>query len=201
MDAVQSLAREHRLILRTLEAFEAYVGYVEAAIPVDRFDLQRFVAFFQDFAGLNHHDKEEALLFPALLETGLDWNDDPLARLRREHDQEQYLTQSLEHSALQGQAWSEDERQHFLNIAKEFIAFQRNHVRFENTEVYPRAERLSETTRARLTRDMERLTDSVRVRNDRLVELADILTRRYTLNERIPCEGPDRRDRQLATRS
>lgn len=200
MDALQSLAREHRLILRTLEAFEIYVGYVDATIPVDRFDLQRFVAFFQDFAGLNHHDKEEALLFPALLETGLAWDGEPLARLRREHDQEQYLMQSLEHSAMQGEAWSEDERQHFLNIAKEFIAFQRNHVRFENTEVYPRAERLSETTRARLTRDMERLDDSIRVRNDRLVELAEILTRRYVLNERTPCAGTNRVDRSSAMR-
>jgi hemerythrin-like domain-containing protein len=184
MEATQSLAREHRLILRTLEAFEAYVGYVDATIEVDRFDLQRFIAFFRDFSGLNHHDKEEALFFPTLLEAGLDWNAGPLARLRREHDQEQYLMQSLEHSALQGQAWSADERQHFLNIAKEFIAFQRNHVRFENTEVYPRAELLSETTRARLTRELARFDDSVRVRNERLVELAEILMRCYGPSER-----------------
>ena len=108
--------------------------------------------------------------------------------------------QALEHSALQGEAWSEDERQHFLNIAKEFIAFQRSHVRFENAEVYPRAERLSETTRARLTRDIERFDDSVRVRTDRLVELSEILTRRYTLNERGACEGTNRVNRLSATR-
>lgn len=109
--------------------------------------------------------------------------------------------QSLEHSALQGEAWSADERQHFLNIAKEFIAFQRSHVRFENNEVYPRAERLSETTRARLTRDMERFDDAMRVRNDRLVELSEILTRAYTLNERSACEGANRMARFLARQS
>lgn len=198
MDALQSLAREHRLILQTLDAFEAYVGYVDARIPVDRFDLQRFVAFFQDFADLCHYDKEEALLFPALLEAGLDWAADPLARLRREHDQEHYLMQSLDHSAMQGEAWSEDERRHFLGIAKEFIAFQRNHVRFENTDVYPRAERLSELTRARLTRDVERFDEAVRVRNNRLTELAELLMRRYVLNERTSCEGTNRVDRNTA---
>jgi hemerythrin-like domain-containing protein len=198
MDALQSLGRDHRLILQSLDAFEAYVGYVEAQIPVDRFDLQRFVAFFQDFAGLHHHDKEEALLFPALLEAGLDWNDDPLARLRREHDQEHYLMQSLEHSALQGDAWSEDERRHFLGIAKEFIAFQRKHVRFENIEVYPRAEHLSELTRARLTRDVERFDETARVRNNRLAELAELLMRRYVMNERSLCAGANRVDRNTA---
>ena len=198
MDALQSFGREHRLILQTLDAFEAYVGYVEAQIPVDRFDLQRFVAFFQDFAGLHHHDKEEALLFPALLEVGLDWNDAPLARLRREHDQEHCLMQSLEHAALQGLAWSDEDRRHFLSIAKAFIAIQRSHVRLENTEVYPRAEQLPELTRARLTRDVERYDEVVRVRNARLTELAEVLIRRYLLNDRSPCEGADRERRGFA---
>jgi hemerythrin-like domain-containing protein len=195
MDALESLALEHRLIQRTLEAFEMYVGYVDARIPVDRFDLQRFIAFFQDFAGLSHHDKEEALLFPALVETGLDWSGDPLARLRREHDQEHYLMESLEHSALKGDAWSDENRQHFLSIAREFITFQRNHLRFENAEVYPRAERLSELARARLSRDVERFDDAVRVRNNRLSDLAEILMRRYVLNERTPCASANRADR------
>lgn len=198
MDALHSLAKEHRLILQTLDAFEAYVGYVEARIPVDRFDLQRFVAFFQDFAELHHHNKEEALLFPALLETGLDWNGAPLARLRSEHDQEHCLMQSLEHAALQGEAWSDEEGRHFLSIAKSFIAFERSHVRFENAEVYPRAERLSEVTRARLTRDAERFDEAILPRNARLTELAEILIRRYLLNERSPCEGTNRLDRNYA---
>jgi len=183
------------LIIRTLEAFEAYVGYVEAQLDVERSDLQRFVAFFQDFADHHHHHKEEALLFPALLETGLDWSGPPLAQIRSEHDQEHYLIHSLEHAALQGEPWSEEDRRHFLSVAKAFIAFQRGHVRFENTAVYPRAELLSELTRARLSHDMERFDDAVKPKNAQLTDLAELLIRRYVLNERTPCEGPNRPDR------
>ena len=196
MDALHSLGADHRLIQRTLEAFEIYVGYVEARIPVDRFDLQRFVAFFEDFADLYHHGKEEALLFPALVMAGLDWNDEPLARIRREHDQEHYLMRSLAHSGLQGEAWSEEARLHFFSIAKEFIAFQRNHMRFENTEVFPRAELvLSELARLRLTRDVDRYEAACRSKNARVTELAELLIRRYTLNDRLRCAGTHPDDR------
>ncbi|HEX6273718.1 MAG TPA: hemerythrin domain-containing protein [Polyangiaceae bacterium] len=199
MDALQSLGADHRVIRQTLDAFEIYIGYVEAGVPVERFDLQRFVAFFQDFADVYHHDKEEALLFPALVAAGVDWNGDPLLRVRREHDQEHYLMSSLEHSGLQGDAWSDEERRHFLGIAKEFVAFEREHMRFENVEVFPLAERvLSEFARAQLTRDVQRFDEAAGSRKLRASELAEVLKRRYSSNDRSPCEGIDRLDRHFA---
>jgi len=86
--------------------------------------------------------------------------------------------------AVRSRAWSDEELG--------------RRVRFENLEVYPRAERLSEMTRARLTRDVERFDEAVRVRNNRLIELAELLMRRYVLNERTSCEGADRVDRNSA---
>jgi len=192
MNALQSLGKDHRLIARVLDAFETYVGYVEASIPVDRLDLQRFVAFFQDYGDLYHHDKEESLLFPALVAAGVDWNVDPLARLRHEHDQEHYLLSSLEHSGLRGDAWSADDRLHFLGIAKEFLSFQRAHMRFENTEVFPLAERvLDEPSQARLTRDLARLDQECRARLMSSTSLAEHLIRSHTLNQPARCEYCD----------
>jgi len=199
MDALQSLAWDHRLIRQTLDAFDVYIGYVEAEVPVDRVDLQRFVTFFQEFGDVYHHDKEEALLLPALVAAGLDWNGEPLARVRREHEQEHSLMSSLEHSGLQADAWSEDERRHFSGVAKAFVAFQRAHMRFENAEVFPRAERvLSEFARAQLTRDVQRFDASQRFGRMRAAELAEVLTRRYSLNDRSPCAGTGRIDRHFA---
>jgi hemerythrin-like domain-containing protein len=198
MNALQSLAAEHRVIRLTLDAFEIYVGYIEARAPVNRADLERFVAFFEEFADLHHHDKEETLLFPALAREGLDWNGEPLARVRREHDQEHYLMRSLRHLVQQAETWSEEDRQHFLSIAKTFIAFQLNHMRFENMEVYPAATLLSEVSRARLSRDLQRYDEAARASKERLTELAEILMRRYLLNDRSPCQGTNRVDRNSA---
>jgi hemerythrin-like domain-containing protein len=193
MEALESLAAEHRLIARTLDAFDAYIGYVEARIAVDRLDLQRFVLFFEDFAGLHHHDKEETLLFPALVSAGLDWDSDPLARLRREHDQEDHSMRALEHAARQSETWSDEDRTGFVEAAKGFIAFQREHLRFENGQVYPRATSLlSEEARLRLRHDVERFDRAAEERNARLSELAEHLMRRYVLNQPSRCQGGDR---------
>jgi hemerythrin-like domain-containing protein len=202
MDALQSLAAEHRVIRLTLDAFEVYVGYIEARVPVDRTDLERFVSFFEEFADGHHHDKEETILLPALVLEGLDWNGEPLARVRREHDQEHYLMRSLSHLAQQAETWSEDDRLRFLSIAKTFMAFQLNHMRFENKEIYPCAETvLSEVSRARLSRDLQRYDEAARASNARLTELAEILMRRYLLNDRSPCQGANRVDRNWSRSS
>jgi hemerythrin-like domain-containing protein len=180
LDALQSLAREHRLIRQTLDAFEVYAGYVEADVPVDPMDLSRFIAFFEGFADLHHHDKEETLLFPALVTAGLDWNGELLARLRREHELERCLMRSLEHTALQCDAWTADDRRNFLSLARGVIAFQRDHMRFETTDVFSRAERvLSKGARERLSRDMHRFDEVAEPGNGLLCALAESLKRRY----------------------
>ena len=106
---------------------------------------------------------------------------------------------SLEHSGLQGEAWAEDDRLHFLSVARAFLDFQRSHMRFENTEVFPRAERvLSEMAFARLSRDVERFAAAAGSRIARATELAEILKRRYLLNDSSLCQGADRVDRHFA---
>jgi hemerythrin-like domain-containing protein len=189
MDVLQSFVDEHRLIAQVLAAFEGYVDDAEAQCSVDRADLQRFVSFFQNFAHLHHHDKEEALLFPALVLGGLDWNDEPLARVRAEHDQEHYLMSSLSHSSQQTERWSEDDRLHFVNVAKAFIAFQREHMRAESTSVYPLAYELSEPALLRLSHDVFQFDERVRSGNERMKALADVLVRRYTPPRNSSCVG------------
>jgi hemerythrin-like domain-containing protein len=179
MEILHSFAEEHRLIRAVLDAFEVYVSDVEAGLADDRDDLRRFAEFFQNFAHLHHHDKEETLLFPALVRGGLDWSGEPLARVRAEHDQENYLMRALVHLAHQTDPWAKDDRLHFASVATTFIAFQRDHMRFENTEVYPHAAELSELERTRLERDVRRFDDEVRSSTDRLVALAQRLIWRH----------------------
>lgn len=171
MDVLQSLGAEHRLIGRVLDAFEDYVRKVEAKEPLDRERLQKFTDFFENFAHLHHHDKEEALLLPALARAGLDWNGEPLARIRVEHDQEQYLMRSLRHLAQQTDAWAEDDRLHFLNVATTFLQFHRQHMDFENTHVYPHVSALAELERTRLSREVTRFDDEAQASLLRATEL------------------------------
>jgi len=157
MTPIEHLVEEHRMIGHVVDAFAKYVERIEKGLAPPRADLERFVRFFREFADLGHHDKEETLLLPALVQAGMDWDSGPLQRIRRDHDLERYLMRSLRHAALQSEDWSGDDRMHLLAIAQELIAFIRAHAECEETLVFPEAERrLSATVSQRLASDFVR---------------------------------------------
>lgn len=137
MHGVDNLVREHRLMSRVLDAFEEYVDRLERHADVERHDLARFVTFFREFADLGHHEKEEGVVFPALVKAGFDWDDGLVAEIRREHNQERYLMRSLRHAALQKDTWSREDERHMVSIARTFIDFERAHVQKENETLLP----------------------------------------------------------------
>jgi hemerythrin-like domain-containing protein len=141
MDAFDQLLAEHRLISRVLDAFEHYVAQVAAGDALERADLERFVLFFREYVDLGHHDKEETILLPALVHNGFHWDDGPVLRMRREHDQERYLMRSLRHASLQIGDWSDDGRRRFVAMARELIDFQRAHIQIEERSLFPEAKR------------------------------------------------------------
>jgi hemerythrin-like domain-containing protein len=86
------------------------------------------------------------------------WDDSPIARIRRDHDLERYLMRSLRHAALQAEDWSSYDREHFLAVARELIAFSRAHAEAEERLLFPEAKRrLSGAARESLAADFARL--------------------------------------------
>ena len=122
-----------------LDVLDALAGAVQAGEALERGDLDAVIDYFREFGDLSHHDKEETILVPALIEAQLSWYDGPLAELRREHRQERYLLRSLRHLAHRKLDWSSDDRSHFVSLAREFTAFLRGHIERENTVLFPLA--------------------------------------------------------------
>lgn len=137
MSGIDDLAREHRQIARVYDAFEAFVARIEQGEDVDRQDLARFVTFFREFVDLGHHEKEEGILIPALVEAGLGWDEGLIAGIRRDHDQERYLMRSLRHAAMKRDGWSTEDKRHLVSIARTLIDFGRAHVRMEDEGLFP----------------------------------------------------------------
>lgn len=141
MDAFEQLSEEHGQIRSMLDSFEKFVTEVERQEISARGELARFVGFFREFVDLRHHDKEEAILLPALARHGFHWSDGVLYQIRQEHDQERYLVRSLRHVALQADSWSDADRRHFSAIARELIGFLRMHMAHEEQLLFPEARR------------------------------------------------------------
>lgn len=144
VDPVALLLEDHRLIGDMTDALERYADQLERHVEPGRHELVLLVTFFREFADLAHHEKEESILMPALVRTGMSWDSGPIDEIRKDHNLERYLMQSLRHAALQAKQWSEHDRRHLIDIARSFIEFMRGHMVKEEAILFPATrERLS----------------------------------------------------------
>lgn len=165
MEPAESLREEHALIARMLEVLDTFVGTVETGGRENRHDLVLLVTFFREFADLVHHEKEEGLVLPALVRAGMSWEDGTLDSVRKDHNMERYLMQSLRHASLQSREWSPDNRRHLSEVARSFTAFMRRHIAKEEATLIPALEQrldpaATDTLRTRMQRFDARFRDS-----------------------------------------
>jgi hemerythrin-like domain-containing protein len=180
-----SLIREHQLIGPLADALEVFANGVKSERGTyDSEDLGLFVRVFQDFADCAHHEKEEAVLLPFLARHGFDWNDGPLAEVRREHRQERYLIEVLSHAAAREERWNSEERRRIAATAEALVEFQRAHLLKENTVLFPAVTQRLEVSELRLLKAELTRFDLQSLRHipyAELTALAERLIQRYTM--------------------
>jgi hemerythrin-like domain-containing protein len=134
------LRDEHRLLARVLDAFEVFLTR-EGHEAQQAADFATFAHFFRDVADRGHHEKEERVLDPYLIECGFDWESGPLARIREHHDSERKLIRILQQTANDGWPTRRADRQHAERAARDLIESQRAHIQLEDSLVFPIADR------------------------------------------------------------
>jgi hemerythrin-like domain-containing protein len=137
MTAVDRLFEEHILILRVTDALEALVARLQSESGDYRAELVRLIGFFREFADLLHHEKEESVLLPALVDAGLRWDDGVVAEVRKDHELERQMLHSLRHCALQSTPWSLMDRQRIIDTGRRYVEFMRHHILLENEQLRP----------------------------------------------------------------
>ncbi len=137
MQAVDRIFEEHAVILQVIEALDAFVNRLESDGGDLRTELVRLMAFFREFADLLHHEKEESVLLPALVDAGLRWDDGVIAEVRKDHELERQMLQSLRHCALQSTPWSLMDRQRIVDVGRRYVEFMRRHIKTENERLRP----------------------------------------------------------------
>lgn len=137
MTAIERLFAEHDLILQVTDAFARFVERLESDGQDRRSDLTRLMTFFREFADLLHHEKEESVLLPALVNAGLRWDDGVIAEVRKDHELERGMLQTLRDASQQSSPWSVMDTQRVIDVGRRFTAFMRQHVATENDRLQP----------------------------------------------------------------
>jgi hemerythrin-like domain-containing protein len=139
MQLLDDLRREHDLIEQVLGSLRAYVA--------DRLDRRgdpadgaRYLAFFRRFAGDFHHDKEEAVLFKALVEQAeLPGDRGPIPALAGEHRRMAGLLEAMD-GLLDGDLPTEGDRTRLLALAVDYSHALWRHMDAENSVLFPEGE-------------------------------------------------------------
>lgn len=139
MKLLDTLRDEHALIDRIVGSFYAYVGKLIDG-TADPADGRRFAAFFAEFVGHFHHEREEQVLLPALVtEAQLPADRGPVYAIRREHaEMEAWLREMA--PLLERRPQSEGDRARLRAQAPRYARALWRHIDAENSVLYPQAE-------------------------------------------------------------
>jgi hemerythrin-like domain-containing protein len=140
------LRDEHRVILRALDVLEMAAAQLARGRPLPDGWWPEIVAWLRSFADKNHHAKEEAALFPAMIKAGVPSEGGPIAVMLEEHERGRALVRAMEAGEAAARATK----------AREYVALLREHIDKENGVLFPMADAvLDDRAQGALTREFE----------------------------------------------
>lgn len=168
-----ALRGEHLLIEQVAGSLVRFANDLESGASSDR-DARDFVVFMRGFAAGYHHQREEEILFRALVDRAeVPWDRGPIAVLMAEHRDAAALVTDLETAAGNAQAMSASARR-LAHLVWE-------HVDKENSVLLPEAEKRLIRSAVNHLDDRSPTADEVTAR-----EIGESLVTRYP-----PLEDPD----------
>jgi hemerythrin-like domain-containing protein len=126
MKSTELLMADHEIILEAVHILEAICDQTERGETIDKSDICSLLTFLRDFADGAHHVKEEAILFPALLQAGMAMHEGPLRVMAYEHERGRALI------AAMNEALGRDDKNNFVMYGRRYIKLLTEHIDKEN---------------------------------------------------------------------
>lgn len=138
MNAIDYLMDEHRTLESVLGAMETWAESLDArADDENGRQLGAFASFLRDYVDPVHHQKEERILFEALIEYGFPRDVGPVAAMRREHDECRSLVQRMASIAGSAHEWTADDKAMLRGVVFGYIEHLSHHIFKEDNVLYP----------------------------------------------------------------
>ena len=177
--ALQSLRRDHQVLAVLADALDAYSAVLRAGGPLTSGDFTILVCAWRSFGDQRHFEKEEQLVTPLLVRSGLDFGLQVLVEERRAREQLRYLIDVLEHAAHRELQWSGFERSAICASARALTAIHRRSSEEQERELFPEIITLEPEALAALNQQLLRFdeADEARRVEDPLRAARELLAR------------------------
>jgi len=139
--ATEILMEEHRVIERVLTALERAATRLSNGQEVYLRFFTGTTVFIKNFADGCHHQKEEGILFPAMIENGLSKDAGPIAVMLAEHEEGRRLTQKMR-QALERLQTTDASRSELVQNALSYVKLLRQHIYKEDNILFPMADKV-----------------------------------------------------------
>ncbi|MBX3654860.1 MAG: hemerythrin domain-containing protein [Ramlibacter sp.] len=144
--SIRTILDEHRAVSAVLRSLLLMVERGPGDEPERFFDVLRAMLFYIDeFPERLHHPKESDLLFPKVARRAPELMP-VIERLEREHMRGEGAVRDLQHLLLAWELLGEVRRPDFVDAANRYVAFYLEHMKTEEEEVLPAAQRVFEAS-------------------------------------------------------
>lgn len=139
---LQIIRDEHAAIAAVLRSLAMMAERGPQDAPGRFFDTLRAMLFYLDeFPQRLHHPKESDLLLPKVARMAAELMP-VIERLESEHMEGESKVRTLQHLLLGWELIGDARRRAFLDGVQEYVAFYLEHMRVEETQILPAAEKL-----------------------------------------------------------
>jgi len=140
--ALKIIREEHASLAAMLHSLEQMLRRGPGEQPERFFDVLRAMLFYIDeFPERMHHPKESNLLFPRLVRLAPELLG-VISRLETDHVKGEARVRELQHLLLAWELLGDSRREAFTEAAQAYLKFYFDHMRTEEHELLPAAERL-----------------------------------------------------------
>lgn len=138
MNAIEHLMDEHRTLESVLGAMETWAESLQTRSDLENGEqLGHFASFLRDYVDPVHHQKEERVLFEALVEYGFPREVGPVAAMLREHDECRALVRRMSALASSAREWNADDKATVRGVVFGYIEHLSHHIFKEDNVLYP----------------------------------------------------------------
>lgn len=135
-DITQTLYNEHQIILKNIDAMLNECTELEKGKSLEIDFFQKIIDFIKNYADKFHHEKEEDILFNAMLENVENLHCNPIPVMLHEHNGGREFVKGME------QGISENNVVKIIENARGYGMLMQNHIHKEDNVLYPMAEEL-----------------------------------------------------------